>query len=137
MITGTPRFASPEALAGQAVGTAHDVYGLYVTLYSLFSGGRLPHEVTGKASSAALRRLQVSRPRVPLRSLAPEVDSRVDRVLVEGLGSDSGKRPAMRKLVLTLDVAQDRAVAQPAPPAGPTCSTCCASSMTAASASTP
>jgi serine/threonine protein kinase len=72
-ITGTPRFASPESLSGQAVGPAHDVYGLATTLYALFSGGRLPHGVPANASLAQLRAIQRAERPAPLRDLAPEV----------------------------------------------------------------
>jgi hypothetical protein len=59
-ITGTQRFASPESLSGQFVGPAHDVYGLATTLYALFSGGRLPHDVPDGASLALLRAIRLT-----------------------------------------------------------------------------
>ena len=84
-VTGTPRFASPEALAGEAVGPPHDVYGLGATLYPLLTGGHPPHQVTERLSLAALRRLQITTPPPSVRALAPEVDAGVDGVLMQAL----------------------------------------------------
>ena len=111
VITGTPRYASPESLAGQSVGPAHDVYGLATTLYALFSGGRLPHAVSAGASLALLRTIQLTQRPAPLRSLAPEVDPRLERTILESLSSDPAARPSARKVVLALERAQVRAVA--------------------------
>ncbi len=110
-ITGTPRFASPESLAGQPVGPAHDVYGLATTLYALFSGGRLPHAVPAGASLALLRTIQLTRRPAPLRSLAPEVDPRLERTIMQALSWDPAARPSARRVVLALEGAQVRALA--------------------------
>jgi serine/threonine protein kinase len=110
-ITGTPRFASPESLSGQAVGPPHDVYGLATTLYALFSGGRLPHDVPDWASLALLRRIRLTERPTPLHGFAPEVDSRLERTIMEGLSPDPAARPAARRVVLALERAQVRAVA--------------------------
>jgi serine/threonine protein kinase len=110
-IVGTPRFASPESLSGQPVGPAHDVYGLATTLYALFSGGRLPYPVPANASLALLRTvLHTERPS-PLRSLAPEVDARLERTLLQALSRDPAERPSARRLVLALERAQVQALA--------------------------
>jgi serine/threonine protein kinase len=109
-ITGTPRFASPEGLAGETVGPAHDVYGLATTLYALFSGGHLPHAVPTGTSLALLRAIQLTGP-LPLKSLAPELEPRVERTIMNGLSADPAARPAARKIVLALERAQVRAVA--------------------------
>jgi serine/threonine protein kinase len=110
-ITGTPRFASPESLSGQPVGPAHDVYGLATSLYALFSGGRLPHEVPAAASLALLRTIRRTERPAPLRRFAPEVEPRLEHTIMEGLSSDPAERPAARKVVLALERAQVRAVA--------------------------
>lgn len=111
-VTGTPRFASPEALAGQIAGPPHDVYGLGATLYTLLSGGRSPHEVTGKESLAALRRLQKTTRPAPLRGFGSEMDFGVDRVLMQALGTDPATRPSPGRLVRALERAQARVVAR-------------------------
>lgn len=107
-ITGTPRFASPEALAGRPVGRAHDVFGLCTTLYALFSGGTLPFQVHGDASVATLRRLKVETRPTPLRALVPTLDPRVGRLIMRGLSPHALKRPSMKSIVLTLERAQAR-----------------------------
>ncbi len=110
-VTGTPRFASPEALAGQAVGTPHDVYGLGATLYTRLSGGRSPYEVTGRESLATLRRLQETSRPAPVRAFGREVDPAIDNVLMQALATDPAKRPSPGGLVRSLERAQARAVA--------------------------
>jgi serine/threonine-protein kinase len=110
-ITGTPRFASPEALAGEPVGPAHDVYGLGATLYTLFAGGRLPYEGPPGASITSLRKLQLADRPKPLRELAPQVDPGLERVLMEALAPDPTERPAVRRIVLALERAQARLAA--------------------------
>jgi serine/threonine protein kinase len=109
-IVGTPRFASPESLSGQVVGPAHDVYGLATTLYALLSGGRLPHGVPANASLAQLRTAQRTERPAPLRSLAPEVDARLERTILEALSWDPAARPSARRLVLALERAQVQAL---------------------------
>jgi serine/threonine protein kinase len=110
-ITGTPLFASPEGLAGRAVGPAHDVYGLATTLYALFSGGRLPHAVAAGTSLALLRTIQLTAPPAPLKGLVPHLDPRVERTIMNGLSADPAARPAARKIVLALERAQAREMA--------------------------
>ncbi len=105
-ITGTPRFASPEALAGQAVGPAHDVYGLGATLYALLAGGKLPYEAAGRAPIASLRRLQLAGRPKPLHVLAPSVDARVEDVVMQALAADPIERPSLRSIVIALERAQ-------------------------------
>ena len=110
-ITGTPRFASPEGLAGQPVGPPHDVYALATTLYALFSGGQLPHAVPAGASLALLRTIQLTARPAPLKSLAPDLEPRVERTIMKALSADPAARPAARKIVLALERAQARALA--------------------------
>jgi serine/threonine-protein kinase len=75
-ITGTPRFASPEAIAGRPVGMAHDVFGLCTTLYALFSGGALPFHVDGDTSLATLRRMLIETRPTPLGTIVRGLDPR-------------------------------------------------------------
>jgi serine/threonine protein kinase len=109
-ITGTPLFASPEALAGEAVGPAHDVYALGVTLYALFAGGRLPFDVARATSIASLRRLQLAGQPVALRTRAPALDDQVERTVMRAMASLPADRPSLRRIVLTLERAQSRFV---------------------------
>jgi serine/threonine protein kinase len=102
-ITGTPRFASPEALAGGPVGPAHDVFGLCTTLYALFSGGRLPFPVAADAGVDVLRDAQLRTKPVSLRALVPEIDPEVARLISLGLSPDAGGRPDVSAIVLALE----------------------------------
>jgi serine/threonine protein kinase len=118
-LTGTPRFASPESLEGEAVGPAHDVYGLGATLYVLFAGGTPPYDAAGPAPLATLRRLQFTSRPTPLHELAPGLDRRVEAVVMEALAPDPRVRPSPEAIVLTLERARrqvsDVAAGSPAP----------------------
>jgi serine/threonine-protein kinase len=110
-VIGTPRFASPEALAGEPVGPAHDVYGLAATLYVLLAGGTTPYPVTGEAPLAELRRVHATtRPR-PLREQTPGMDAELDGVLLQALAIDPRQRPSPGRVVRTLERAQARLLA--------------------------
>jgi serine/threonine protein kinase len=110
-IVGTPRFASPEALAGEPVGPEHDIFALGATLYSLFSGGHPPYDVAPGASLAALRELQFATRPIQLRDLASEIDPGLAGVVMESLESDPRDRPGVRWVVLALEAAQARLLA--------------------------
>lgn len=115
-VTGTPRFASPEALAGEPVGPHHDVYGLAATLYALFAGGQLAYALVPGGSVASLRRRQLAGQPKPLRVLTPAMDAGVERVLMQALAADPRMRPPVRRAVLALERAQARlAAARPSP----------------------
>jgi serine/threonine protein kinase len=105
-ITGTPRFASPEALAGGPVGPAHDVFGLCTTLYALFSRGRLPFPVAADAGVDALRDAQLRTKPVSLRTLVPEIDPELARLIGLGLSPESLARPDVSAIVLALERVQ-------------------------------
>jgi len=105
-IIGTPRFASPEALAGDLVGPQHDVYGLGATLYALFTAGLAPHELSPGASIASLRRLRLTEQPKPIRQLAPMVDPGLVRVLMESLAPEPSERATLRRIVRALERAQ-------------------------------
>jgi len=102
-VTGTPRFASPEALAGHHVGTPHDVYGLGMTLFALFTGGHLPHQVPPDVSLRALRHLYRTKPPAPIESLSPGIDPRLARLITRCLAARPSRRPTMSTIVTTLE----------------------------------
>ena len=81
----TPRYASPEQMRGEAIGTACDVYSLGVLLYELLAG-RSPYE--GRDESAA--RLA----RAICEEEAPEagVDRDLEAILARALRKEPGAR---------------------------------------------
>lgn len=105
-IVGTPRFSSPEALAGRFAGRAHDVFGFCATLYALFSGGVLPFDADPEASILFLRRVQLERTPEPLKALRPDLDPDVSAMVSRGLSPYPMLRPSMRKIVTALEAAQ-------------------------------
>lgn len=117
-ITGTPRFASPEALAGGPVGPAHDVFGLCTTLYALFSGGRLPFPVSSDAGIEVLRDIQLRTKPVPLRAIVPEIDRAVSGLVSRGLERVAHARPDVSAIVLALERTQRAASGAPRPSNG-------------------
>jgi eukaryotic-like serine/threonine-protein kinase len=107
-IVGTPLFASPEALAGRPVGTAHDIFGLCATLYALFAGGALPYSVGRDEPLATLRRLQVEKRARDICELVPDLDATVGRLIMRGLSLRPFRRPNVERIVLALERAQAR-----------------------------
>jgi eukaryotic-like serine/threonine-protein kinase len=105
-ITGTPRFASPEALLGGDVDRPHDVFGLCATLYVLFSGGRQPYGVDGDAALEQLiEAVRQTRP-IALRSLDHRMDEELGNLLAQGLAFDPVARPEVGTIVIALEHAQ-------------------------------
>lgn len=109
-ILGTPRFASPEALAGRFAGRAHDVFGFCATLYALLSGGVLPFDADPEASILFLRRVQLERTPEPLQTLRPDLDPEVAAIVSRGLSAYPMLRPSMRKVVTALEAGHERLV---------------------------
>ena len=107
-VLGTPRFSSPEALAGRFAGRAHDVFGYCTTLYALLSGGVLPFEADADASVSLLRRIQLERIPEPLTDLRPDLDEAVASIIGRGLSPYAMLRPSIRKMVTTLEAAEVR-----------------------------
>jgi serine/threonine-protein kinase len=107
-VVGTPRFASPEALAGEPVGPAHDIYSLSATLYTLFTGGQVPFALTAATSVAELRRVQATVRPPSLRTLAPHLDPDVSDIVMRSLAWSAAERPSPGEVVRTLERAQSR-----------------------------
>lgn len=82
---GTPAFISPEAVAGQAVGPASDVYSAGALLYLLLAG-RPPFP---GSNPAEVLRLHTSEPAPALTGHGPDFASLVARCL----DKDPGNRP--------------------------------------------
>ncbi len=118
-VLGTPRFASPEALAGRVAGRAHDVFGYCTTLYALFSGGVLPFDSDPEASVSLLQRMKVESVPVPLSIRRSDIGEQVSNLIARGLSASPMLRPSIRKVVTTLEAETERAngrtVSKPAP----------------------
>jgi serine/threonine protein kinase len=110
-IIGTPRFASPEALAGRRVGAAHDVYGLGLTLFSLFTGGGSPENIPRTAPLRVLRRLRSKEGRLRIAPLAAQLDPRVAPLIVQCLAVRPQQRPGNECVVTTLELIKRASVA--------------------------
>jgi uncharacterized RDD family membrane protein YckC len=85
---GTPLFASPEQIKGDATGPHSDVYSVAATLYCLLTG-RAPFQ--GGDPAATLARI-VSDPPPPMRSLRPDLPAALDKVVLRGLERDRDRR---------------------------------------------
>ena len=85
---GTPRYMSPEQIAGDVVGPASDVYSLGCVLYEMLTGGP-PFD--GPTAQNVLGRHMVESPPSP-RSRRPEVSRDLDAVVLTALA----KRPEDR-----------------------------------------
>lgn len=88
--TGTPLTMAPEAIAGDPVGPAADLYGLGAVLYRL-ACGRAPFEGLAPAAilEAALRQAPP-----PLASAAPHLPPALAALIMRLLATDPADRPA-------------------------------------------
>jgi hypothetical protein len=86
---GTPLYASPEQIKGQAVDARTDVYSAAATLYYVLAG-RAPFE--GDDAMAVMAQA-VSEPPPPLRGQRPDLPPGLERVVLRGLERDRDRRP--------------------------------------------
>jgi eukaryotic-like serine/threonine-protein kinase len=85
---GTPLYAAPEQVKGEATGPQADVYSVAATLYCLLTG-RAPFQ--GGDLAATLARI-VSEPAPSLRTVRPDLPAPLDRVVLRGLERDRSRR---------------------------------------------
>lgn len=85
---GTPLYASPEQIKGDAVDPRTDVYSVSATLYYLLTG-RAPFQ--GSDAAATLARI-VSDPPPPPRSIRPDIPPDLERVVLKGLERSRDRR---------------------------------------------
>lgn len=85
---GTPLFAAPEQIKGEAVDVQTDVYAVSATLYFLLTG-RAPF--AGGDATATLARI-VSELAPSMRSLRPQLDPALDAIVLRGLERDRARR---------------------------------------------
>jgi len=86
---GSPRYMSPEQFAGEEVGFPSDIYSLGLVLYELFTGRRV---YTGETLEEFTR--QRREPPPPPSSLARDMDSGVEKLILRCLERDPTRRPA-------------------------------------------
>lgn len=87
---GTPLFAAPEQLLGQAVDTRSDIYSLTATLYYLLAG-KAPFESPNAAQVIA--RIASSDP-PSFQSVGVDVPEVLEEIVMKGLSRDASKRYA-------------------------------------------
>jgi eukaryotic-like serine/threonine-protein kinase len=85
---GTPLFASPEQVRGEAVDHQSDVYSVAATLYCMLTG-RAPFQSTD--ATITLVKI-VSDPTPPMRAVRPELPQALDEVVLRGLERDRPRR---------------------------------------------
>lgn len=89
---GTPPYEAPELLDGAPPSEQSDLYALGVLLYELLLGSSFDEEVPDPRAPGA-------RPRPP-SEIAPGVDPRLDRVLMQALDPGPNRRPASAEAML-------------------------------------
>lgn len=87
---GTPLYASPEQIKGEALDARTDVYSVAATLYFLITGTPPFRE---KDATATLARI-VTESAPSMRSIRPDVDSSLDRAVLLGLERQRSQRCA-------------------------------------------
>jgi serine/threonine-protein kinase len=99
VVMGTPGYVSPEQLLGQKVTAQVDQYALGVMMYQVLSG-MLPYE----ASSPYLMHRAVAEGKaLPLRSRMPDVDPRLEEVVMRAMAWQPASRyPSVRDLCAAL-----------------------------------
>ncbi|MEZ5465650.1 MAG: serine/threonine-protein kinase [Lysobacteraceae bacterium] len=117
----TPRYAAPEQVRGEAIGTAADIYAFGVLLYELLSGEspygaavttlRLPAAVCDDEPAPPSQRL-AQRTRRPLSTTASHIESRqlrgdLDAIVLKCLRKQpAGRYAGMGELIADLDAWQ-------------------------------
>ncbi len=92
---GTPRYMSPEQLAGDEVGIQSDIYSLGLVLYELYTGSK---GFTGKTIEELT---QQRSERLPLPStVARGIDPKVEKLILRCLELDPTRRPSSARTLL-------------------------------------
>jgi serine/threonine protein kinase/formylglycine-generating enzyme required for sulfatase activity len=87
-VLGTPVYMSPEQISGEKIDPRSDIYSLAIIVYEMLSG-RLPFE--GDNNQALMIKRITTEP-IRLREVAPEIDEKVERVVMSGLARDRTSR---------------------------------------------
>lgn len=109
-VAGTPEYMAPEQCAGEELDARTDVYACGVMLYELATGA-LPF--TGGTAAQVVNRQMYSAPEPPSRH-APEIDPRLEAIIMQALSKDRAKRPIdTRELRSMLRALRPSTAAQP------------------------
>jgi peptide/nickel transport system substrate-binding protein len=90
MFRGTPAYAAPEQIDGAELDARCDVYSLGATLYECLAG-KPPFE--GATTLQLFQRI-LSVPPAPLRESMPELDARLERIVLRALAKKRDERHA-------------------------------------------
>jgi serine/threonine protein kinase len=88
MMMGTPRYMSPEQVAGRAVDQRSDIFSLGTVLYELLTGTKL---FSGNDATEIMYNVSQLRP-VPPSRINRQVPSMLDLVVAKALEKDAGER---------------------------------------------
>lgn len=86
---GTPRYMSPEQLAGVAVNEKSDIYSLGLVLYEMFTG----RPAFDAENALEYLRIHETAEPVPPSTIVPEIDPKVEAVILACLRKDPAERP--------------------------------------------
>jgi serine/threonine protein kinase len=94
---GTPPYMAPEQFTEGDTGPYTDIYGLGITLYEVLSGGNLPFRGESPMGMGSTPRERiawehVNLPIPPLRSMNPDINGGVERVVMTALDKDPSRR---------------------------------------------
>jgi hypothetical protein len=106
---GTPAYAAPEQMAGDAAGPAADMFALGVMLFEALTG-ILPFEAS---SVEALRALKLRASHAPLWTQIEDVPEELGALCVSLLRSDPAERPSARAVLHTFGDREPQAERKP------------------------
>lgn len=120
LIRMTPIACSPELAAGQDPSLAHDVYGLGILFYLLFTTRQFPFaSITPTSGSTALLQAHIKeRPR-PLRSQRPDLPRELDEIVAKSLSKNPTARPSAEDVANAIGTLKEKVAARAAAGSAP------------------
>jgi serine/threonine-protein kinase len=117
MVLGTPKYMSPEQVAGSPVDQRSDVFSLGIVLYEMLTGARL----FGAEDMTQIMHNVTYQEHEPPTRLKPELPAMLDFVVARALKKDPGARyQDAAEFAADLSTCLAELRAQPAPPPEPT-----------------